>query len=139
MMYWLVKSEPDEYSFEDLQREGHGMWEGVRNYQARNNLRQMKKGELVLFYHSRQGLEVAGLARVVREAYPDPTAEKGDWSAVDLEAVRPLRETVTLARIKDTPELQHIPLVKNTRLSVQPVPEEAFRLILEMGKTPLPE
>ena len=84
MNYWLVKSEPFEYSYDDLVKDGKARWEGVRNYAARNHLRDMKKGDLVLYYHSREGLEVVGIAKVVEEAYPDPTAEKGDWSVVDL-------------------------------------------------------
>jgi predicted RNA-binding protein with PUA-like domain len=135
MHYWLVKSEPDEYSFDDLIKEGKGMWDGIRNYAARNHLRGMKKGDLVLFYHSRQGLEVVGISRVVTEAYPDPTAEKGDWSVVDLEAVKKLTRSVSLKEIKATPELADIPLVRIGRLSVMPLEEEAFRRILEMGET----
>ena len=100
MNYWLVKSEPSEYSFSDLEKEEVGCWDGVRNYQARNNLRSMKLDDEVFFYHSRQGLEIVGLARVVREAYPDPTAEKGDWSAVDLSPVKWLKEPVSLKAIK---------------------------------------
>jgi predicted RNA-binding protein with PUA-like domain len=137
MNYWLVKSEPDEYSFDDLIKEGKAMWDGIRNYAARNHLRGMKEGDLVLYYHSRQGLEVVGIARVAEEAYPDPTAEKGDWSVVDLEPVKRLERAVSLKEIKATPELQEIPLVRIGRLSVMPVSEEAFKLILEMGNTKL--
>ncbi len=133
MNYWLVKSEPEDYSFEDLQEDGKAMWDGVRNYAARNNLRKMAKGDLVLFYHSKQGLEVVGIARVCRESYPDPTEEREDWSVVDLEPVKPLQQSVTLKAIKAEPELADIALVKNSRLSVMPLPEAAFAKILDMG------
>lgn len=134
-MNWLVKSEPFEYSYQDLEKDKRTMWEGIRNYQARNNLREMKEGDRVLYYHSREGLEVVGICRVVREAYPDPTAEKGDWSVVDLEPVRALEKPVTLKSIKATPELQELALVRNSRLSVMPVSDDHFRKILEMGET----
>jgi len=135
MNYWLVKSEPEDYSFEDLSEDGKAMWDGVRNYAARNNLRKMTKGDLVLFYHSRQGLEVVGIARVCRESYPDPTEEREDWSVVDLEPVKPLQQPVTLKAIKSEPELADIALVKNSRLSVMPIPDAAYAKILEMGET----
>lgn len=137
MNYWLVKSEPEDYSFDQLIKEGATTWNGIRNYQARNNLRAMKTDDLVLFYHSRTGLEIVGLAKVAREAYPDPTAMRGDWSAVDLEPVLPFQAPVSLKTIKDTPEFSDIALVRNSRLSVMPIPEEAFKLILEMSKTEL--
>jgi predicted RNA-binding protein with PUA-like domain len=133
MNYWLVKSEPFVYSFDDLVREGNSVWEGVRNYQARNNLRAMRLNDLCLFYHSNEGLAVVGIARVVREYYPDPTAEKGDWSVVELAPERPLHRPVTLTEIKAHPELQELGLVRNGRLSVMPVTPEAFDLILSMG------
>ncbi len=135
MNYWLVKSEPDEYGFADLQAEGTGRWDGVRNYAARNHLRSMQAGDLVLFYHSRKDLEVAGVCKVQREAYPDLTANKGDWSAVDLTAIKPLALPVPLKDIKANPKLQEMPLVRIGRLSVMPVAEAEFREILRMGKT----
>ncbi len=138
MNYWLMKSEPYVYSFDDLVRDGRTMWDGVRNYQARNNMRAMKKGDLVLYYHSNKGLEIVGVARVVREAYPDPTAEKGDWSAVDIEPVVKLNKPVPLKLIKQTPELSRMQLVRNSRLSVSPVTPEEFARILELGETTLP-
>ncbi len=138
MNYWLMKSEPYVYSFDDLVRDGKTMWDGVRNYQARNNMRAMKKGDLVLYYHSNKGLEIVGVARVVREAYPDPTAEKGDWSAVDIEPVVKLNKPVPLKLIKQTPELSRMQLVRNSRLSVSPVTPEEFARILELGETTLP-
>lgn len=139
MANWLVKSEPEDYSFDDLRAEGRTMWDGVRNYAARNNLRKMKEGDLVLFYHSRTGLEVVGIARVCRESYPDPTEEREDWSIVDLAPVTPLQKAVSLKQIKGEPALASIDLVRNSRLSVMPIPEEAFRKILEMADTTLSE
>lgn len=135
MKYWLVKSEPSEYSYDDLVKEGKTMWEGVRNYAARNHLREMRVGDLVLYYHSRKGLEVVGIAKVVREAYADPTAEKGDWSVVDLVPYRRLEKPVPLKEIKNTPALADIALVRIGRLSVMPMTKPAFDLILEMAQT----
>ena len=137
MNYWLVKSEPFVYSFSDLQREGRTMWEGVRNYAARNNMRAMQKDDLVLYYHSREGLEVVGIAKVIREAYPDPTADKGDWSVVDLAPVKALEEAVSLKSIKQEPALANIGLVRIGRLSVMPLEKAEFEQILTMGKTAL--
>jgi predicted RNA-binding protein with PUA-like domain len=133
MNYWLVKSEPDVYSFQQLQAEGQSRWDGVRNYQARNNLRTMKKGDLCFFYHSNIGLEVVGIAEVLNEFYPDPTAEKGDWSAVDLVPYKALKKSVTLKEIKENPALQDILLVRNGRISVMPLTKDAFEEILRMG------
>jgi len=135
MNYWLVKSEPFVFSFADLEREGRTMWEGVRNYTARNNLRAMRNGDLVLFYHSNEGLEIVGIATVIKEAYPDPTAEKGDWSVVDLAPVKRLQKTVPLSVIKATPALQQIGLVRQGRLSVMPLRPEEFQAILQMADT----
>ncbi len=137
MNYWLVKSEPFVYSFQDLVREGKSVWEGVRNYQARNNLRAMQLGDPVLFYHSNEGLEIVGIAKVIQEHYPDPTAEKGDWSVVDLAPVKPFQKPVSLQTIKGHPDLQEIGLVRNGRLSVMPLSEAAFRLLLQLGETEL--
>jgi len=137
MNYWLIKSEPSVYSFEDLQREGNSMWEGVRNYAARNNLRAMKKGDLALFYHSREGLEVVGICKVAREYYPDPTAEEGDWSVVDFAPVKPFERAVSLKEIKTVPELQNIALIRIGRLSVMPLEKSEFNKILKMGETKL--
>lgn len=134
MAYWLVKSEPDVYSFDDLVREGRSRWDGVRNYQARNNLRTMQVGDLCLYYHSNIGLAVVGIARVDREHYPDPTAEKGDWSCVDLVPVQPVLRPVPLAEIKAHPDLQQIGLVRNGRLSVMPLTEAEFSTILTLGE-----
>ena len=134
-MYWLVKSEPYEYSFEDLQKDGSTVWSGVRNYAARNHLRNMKQGDFVLYYHSRKGLEVVGIAKVQKESYPDPTAEKGDWSAVDLVPVKHLAKAVSLKTIKAIPELAEMPLVKIGRLSVMPLTAEEFTKVLALGET----
>lgn len=137
MQYWLVKSEPDTYSFQQLVSDGKTRWDGVRNYQARNNLRAMKTGDLCLFYHSNIGLEVVGIAKVAAEHYPDPTAEKGDWSAVDLAPVKALQRPVALAEIKNAPALQQLLLVRNGRLSVMPVSFDEFSVILQLGETHL--
>ena len=134
MNYWLVKSEPYAYSFQDLQDEGVGCWDGVRNYAARKHLRAMSLGDLVLFYHSRKGLEVVGICEVVRTAYPDPTAEKGDWSAVDLKAIKPLSKPVSLKAIKAEPALQEMPLVRIGRLSVMPLTQAEYEKVLEMSE-----
>lgn len=135
MNYWLVKSEPFEYSYEDLEKEGRTMWDGIRNYAARKHLRGMKEGDLVLFYHSRKGLEVVGICRVVKEFYPDPTADKGDWSVVDVVPVKRMNKPVSLANIKATPELLQMPLVRIGRLSVMPLTSAEFNKVLEMGET----
>lgn len=137
MNYWLVKSEPDVYSFEQLSTDGHTRWDGVRNYQARNNLRAMQAGDLCLYYHSNIGLSVVGIARIVKENYPDPTAEKGDWSAVDLAPVKPFNRAVPLAEIKANPDLQDLLLVRNGRLSVMPVSSAEFSILLALGETDL--
>jgi len=135
MNYWLIKSEPYVFSYEQLQADGKAVWDGVRNYQARNNLRAMAIGDLALFYHSNEGLAVVGIAEVVVEAYPDPTATSGDWSVVEVVPFRALRKPVPLSLIKATPALQDLGLVKNTRLSVMPVSSEAFSVILALGET----
>lgn len=137
MNYWLVKSEPDVYGYDQLVAEGRGRWDGVRNYQARNNLRAMKEGDLCFFYHSNIGLAVVAVARVAKEHYPDPTAEKGDWSCVELEPVKAFKRPVTLAEIKAQPELQQLLLVRNARLSVMPVTSDEFSTILALGDTQL--
>lgn len=137
MNYWLVKSEPFVFSFEDLVRDGVTRWDGVRNYQARNNLRAMNLGDLCLFYHSNEGLAVVGIARVSKTFYPDPTATSGDWSAVDMAPVKAFTQPVTLAEIKKNPVLSEVGLVKNARLSVMPLRSDEFFTILDMGLTEL--
>ena len=134
--YWLVKSEPDKYSWDDLVGDGSTYWDGVRNAQARNNLAAMKVGDRLLYYHSNVGKEVVGIARVTRASYPDPTTDDDRWVVVDLEPVRPLVEPVTLAQVKADAKLQKIPLVTHSRLSVMPIDKAAFERILKLGKTP---
>ena len=131
--FWLVKQEPSSYSWSDFVTEGETSWTGVRNFTARNNLRKMHKGDEVLFYHSGDEKAVVGIAEVTRTAYPDATAKEGDWSAVDLAAVRPLARPVTLREIKGNSRLKEIPLVRLSRLSVMPLAEPDFREILNMG------
>lgn len=135
--YWLVKQEPTAYSWETFQADGKTTWDGVRNYQARNNLREMSQGDLVLFYHSVVGKEVVGIAEVTREHFPDETAEKGDWSAVELKPVASINEPVTLEVIKADDNLQEMLLVRNSRISVMPVTNKEFQKILNLGKTKL--
>ena len=144
--FWLVKQEPSDYSWADFVADGSTSWTGVRNFAARNNLRQMSKGDEVLFYHSggpsrtgssataqEQTKAVVGIAKVTRTAYRDMTAKEGDWSAVDLVPVKPLRRPVTLREIKAKPALKNIALVRQSRLSVMPLSEPAFRSILKLG------
>jgi len=135
--HWLAKSEPYKYSFDALVRDKRTVWDGVRNFEARNNLRAMKKGDLVLFYHSNEGKEIVGIARVVREAYPDPTALGEDWSVVDVAPVKRLRTPVGLATIKADARLSKMALVRRSRLSVVPVTPAEFDRILELGETKL--
>jgi predicted RNA-binding protein with PUA-like domain len=131
--YWLVKSEPPAYSWDDLVRERTTSWTGVRNFMARKNLRSMREGDEVFFYHSVTDKAVVGIATVTREAYPDATATDGDWSAVDLKPVRPLKRAVTLEEIKRTAALSEMALLRYGRLSVQPVASAEFREIVRMS------
>jgi predicted RNA-binding protein with PUA-like domain len=133
--YWLVKVEPDAYSWADFVKDGKTAWTGVRNYQARNNLRAMQKGDPVFYYHSVTEKQVVGLARVEREAYPDPTASEGDWSAVDLVPVKPLAKPVILDVIKTDAILKLILLVRHSRLSVSPLDETQFKRLLALAET----
>ncbi len=133
MNHWLVKSEPGEYSFDDLLKDGSTVWSGVRNYAARNNLKAMKLGDLVLFYHSVDDKEVVGICKVSKEFYPDPTATEGDWSVVDIVPVSKLNKPVHLSQIKLTAELQNIALVRIGRLSVMPLQAKEFEIIVAMG------
>lgn len=134
MKYWLVKSEPGTYSWDDLVKDGWTYWDGVRNYQARNNLKEMKKGDQVLYYHSNVGLEIVGVAKVIKEHYQDPTTSDDRWVVVDIEPVKPLNTPVTLSDIKSEQRLKNMPLIKHSRLSVMPVTKKEFDLILKMGK-----
>ncbi|HXG46522.1 MAG TPA: EVE domain-containing protein [Methylomirabilota bacterium] len=135
--YWLVKQEPEAYSWSTFCKDGRTAWTGVRNFQARNNLRAMRKGDLVLFYHSVTDKQVLGVARVVREHYPDPTATEGDWSVVDLAPLVPLQKPVSLEAIKADPVLKEMALVRQSRLSVTPVTPAQFRRVLQLAETKL--
>ena len=135
--YWLLKSEPAKYSWDQMVRDGRTYWEGVRNHQARNYLQDMSIDDRACFYHSQEGKEIVGVVRVARAAYPDPTSDDPRWVVVDVEPVAPLREPVTLATIRADPELEGIALVRQSRLSVMPIETAHFRYILRLGKTRL--
>jgi predicted RNA-binding protein with PUA-like domain len=137
MQHWLVKQEPEKYPWVQFVKDKGTYWDGVRNYQARNNLRAMKKDDVVMYYHSVSEKAVVGMARVTREAYPDPTAKEGDWSVVDLKPVKAMVEPVTLERIKADAKLSEIALIKQSRLSVMPLRASEFQRILKLGKTRL--
>lgn len=137
MNYWLVKSEPETYGWNELVAEKKTDWTGVRNYAARNHLKGMKKNDLVLFYHSGGEPSVVGISKVTKEFFPDNTADQGDWAAVELTAVKSFNKPVTLAAIKKEKELKNMPLVKIGRLSVMPVTGAEFEKILSMGETKL--
>ena len=137
--YWLAKSEPFKYSWDDLVKDGSTYWDGVRNAQARNNLAAMKKGDLALYYHSNEGKEVVGVARVKKESYPDPTTDDERWVVVDFAPVVAMQEPVTLATIKSDPKLAEMQLLRRSRLSVVPVTKPEFNHILKLGKTRLPK
>ena len=132
MSIWLMKTEPETFGWDDLVKQGSSMWDGVRNYQARNNIRKMKIGDIVLFYHSVSNPSIVGIAEVSKEHYPDPTAKEGDWSVVDLKPLRKLKRAISLQEIKQHPELQDMVLVRNSRLSVQPVSSEEYDILLNM-------
>jgi predicted RNA-binding protein with PUA-like domain len=133
--YWLVKSEPEAYSWAMLVQDGRTAWTGVRNFTARINLRAMRKGDLVAFYHSVTDKQVIGIAKVDQEAYPDPTAKEGDWSCVDLVPWKPLKNPVTLDAIKSDKLLAEMPLVKQSRLSVSPLNQMQFERLLALAET----
>ncbi|RYZ22036.1 MAG: EVE domain-containing protein [Chitinophagaceae bacterium] len=135
MAYWLIKSEPFKYSWDQFEKEGQTFWDGVRNYAARNNLRAMKKGDLAFFYHSNEGLEIVGIAKVVKEAYPDPTADDDTWSAVDFKPHKKLKVPVSLKDIKADPRLQQMDLLRLGRLSVGQVRDEEWKIVLEYAQT----
>ncbi|WP_342647681.1 EVE domain-containing protein [Mucilaginibacter sp. CSA2-8R] len=133
MQYWLVKSEPFKYSWEKFNQDGRTFWDGVRNYQARNNLKGMKEGDLVLFYHSNEGKAVVGIAKVVKEFYQDPTTDDANWVVVDLAPVEALKTPVTLEQIKADDRLKDVSLVRQGRLSVMGLKPEEFDRIIELG------
>jgi len=137
MNYWLVKSEPDAYAWATFVKDGKTAWTGVRNYTARLNLRAMKKGDTVFFYHSNEGKEVVGVAQVTKEAYPDATAEEGDWSCVDLKPLKALAKPVTLVAMKADAALKEMLFVKQSRLSVSPVTTAQAERLLKLGGTKL--
>jgi predicted RNA-binding protein with PUA-like domain len=136
--YWLVKSEPNKYSWDDLVRDGKTFWDGVRNYEARNNLAAMNEGDLAFYYHSNKGKEVVGIVEIVASSYPDPTADDETWVVVDVAPRVAFAEPVSLAMIKQDPKLSEIQLVKRGRLSVVPVTPAEFRHIAKLGKTKIP-
>lgn len=131
--YWLVKSEPDSFSWDQQVANGVEPWTGVRNHTAKNNLKAMKQGDLAFFYHSNEGKEIVGVVEVVKEAYPDPSAEKGGWVCVDMKAVGPMPHPVTLVQVKADPALADLALVRQSRLSVQPVSPEHWAYICKLG------
>lgn len=133
MTYWLVKSEPFKYSWDQFVKDNLTFWDGVRNYAARNNLKAMKKGDQVLFYHSNEGVEIVGIAKVAKEYYQDPTTEEEAWVVVDLKPQKKLKKAVTLAQVKADKRLEKMALVRLGRLSVQPVTEEEWKVVMELA------
>lgn len=133
MSYWLVKSEPNVYGWEQLVKEKQTVWSGVRNYAARIHLKAMKKGDEILFYHSNEGMEIVGIAKVSKEFYQDPTTEDNNWVAVDIKPVKKLKKPVTLSQIKQDKRLQEMALVRLGRLSVQPVTGKEWKIIMELA------
>jgi predicted RNA-binding protein with PUA-like domain len=130
MAFWLMKSEPFKYSWDQLVKDKKTFWDGVRNYGARNHLRAMKKGDLAFFYHSNEGVEIVGIVKIVKEHYPDPSSDDSNWVAVDVAPVRKLKNPVSLATIKQDPRLQQMALVRLGRLSVQPVTDEEWQIVM---------
>lgn len=133
MNYWLIKSEPFKYSWEQFEKDGQTFWDGVRNYAARNHLRAMKKGDLVFWYHSNEGTEIVGIAKVVKEAYQDPTTTEEAWVAVDFKPFKKLKKPVSLVQVKADKRLANMALVRLGRLSVQPVTAEEWKIVMEMA------
>ena len=133
MSYWLIKSEPSVYSWERFEKEKKTTWDGVRNYAARNNLRAMKKGDLAFFYHSNEGTEIVGIAKVIKEAYQDPTTDNEAWVTVDFAPYQKLKNPVSLAAIKGEKQLAEMALVRLGRLSVQPVTDEEWKIVMKMA------
>ena len=135
--FWIIKQEPSQYNWKQFEKDRETYWDGVRNYQARNNLKKMKKGDNLLFYHSVVGKEIVGIAEVTRESYPDPTTDDDRWVVVDLKPIKPFKVPVTLEEIKAHKELSEIALIKQTRLSVIPITKKEFQILLKLGKTKL--
>ena len=135
--FWIIKQEPSQYNWKQFEKDRETYWDGVRNYQARNNLKKMKKGDNLLFYHSVVGKEIVGIAEVTREAYPDPTTDDERWVVVDLKPIKPFKVPVTLEEIKAHKELSEIALIKQARLSVMPITKKEFQILLKLGKTKL--
>ena len=135
MNYWLIKSEPFKYSWEQFEQEGLTMWDGVRNYGARNNLRSMKKGDLAFWYHSNEGMEIVGIAKVVKEAYQDPTTDNPAWLVVDFKPDKKLKVPVCLQVLKQDPRLTNMDLIRLGRLSVQTVKPEEWDIVMQYAKT----
>ncbi len=135
--YWLVKQEPEAYSWSDFMKDGGTQWTGIRNFQARNHLRAMKTGDVVFFYHSVSEKQVVGVAKVSKEHFPDPTATEGDWSAVELKPVKPLKIPVTLEQIKADQALADLPLIKQSRLSTMMLTGDQAKRLLKLGQTKL--
>jgi predicted RNA-binding protein with PUA-like domain len=133
MQYWLLKSEPDAYSWSKLVTDGKGHWDGVRNFRAASNLRKMKVGDHAFFYHSNIGKEIVGVMEIAREAYPDKTATEGNWVMVDVKPVRPVKTPVTLAQVKADPRFKEFQLVTHSRLSVMPVSAEHWKMLCKMA------
>jgi len=133
MNFWLVKSEPGVYSYEDLAKDGKTTWDGIRNYAARLHLRNMRTGDQVFYYHSNEGTQIVGIAKVVREAFQDPTTEDPAWVAVELAPVRKLKKPVTLSQVKEEKKLRDMALVRIGRLSVQPVTETEWKRVMELA------
>jgi predicted RNA-binding protein with PUA-like domain len=138
MQHWLVKQEPEDYSWADFVKDGRTAWTGVRNFQARNNLRAMKKGDLVLYYHSGEAKEIVGIARLEKEAYPDATAEEGNWVCVDLRPLKALQKAVPLKTVKNHKALKNMALARQPRLSVMPLTAKEFETVLSLGETSAP-
>lgn len=133
MAYWLIKSEPSAYSWEQFEKDGETVWSGVRNYAARLHLRAMKKGDQLFFYHSNEGLHIVGIAKVIKEAYQDPTTDNDAWVAVDVKPVKKLKQPVSLQQIKANPKLKDMALLRISRLSVQPVTDEEWKTVMALS------
>ena len=135
MNYWLIKSEPFKYSWDQFVKDGQTFWDGVRNYQARNNLKAMQKGDLLFWYHSNEGMEIVGIAKLVKEHYQDPTTEDPNWVVVDVKPLKMLNKPVSLAQVKAKESLSQMALVRLGRLSVQPVTEDEWNIVMDMAET----